>query len=1665
MPIFYLCIIYCSLEGKEMGFNDFWINKNGKNEHLSEAKHGIRKEQLDVEFHNLFDTYDINRNGTLENNELENVFNGLNKFAGADKILDASENKKAGAIFTDIMKIENADFMGFVKSVSNASQDIISSQTTTSKDGGKEITTTYKDGTVETVAYYADGDFKYKKIAKPIGNSQQQSQSDFVVSERASEDVSVRDFVLTHFIETHQAVKDALETMGFLDDIGALINTGAGEVWNSIKNIWNGTSKEYQNFYELVDKFKPSYTKSMQMKKVQDTAQKNPENYFKGEIGRIDTTKGTKFQQITEQYQNAQILQQRLDILNKAVSEIRMFQAKLGATQYSPTQSEGMNPHEHILNVNKLLLEYFNGDEDAVNMILNGATNNADAVIKAINDIKQETEQLNKSVLGGKTFQDIKNDYQEQYKAIYGTDFVPDELTEKVMDAKATGGMVKLAAITAITVLITKSQIMKQMMGAAAGSAELTGAAANMIRTLTARHGATAVQQGIKLAMTSGTLATDVGLTLLNQATSERGVDGQELWESTKGSAKYIYFGSYIGSHFAQAVSRQLGKIGATARMFEGGIKTTTSGIQTTTITGEKLFQNLMKGGNKVLTTGGAFLTDVAAFSALEITTEGQDLLTAGKEQTEMLGKLKIMNHFIECVLGGRVHADMMKAKMDAAIENSGIKNWQIKEIKTPNKNVYEVQLEEGLPPIRFKDANELATAMMERVAEVYEGVKSEVKSKDKSERPVDGFKAPEAEYKPALSTKEEFAQKIEEFFLKNGEEFAVNEEELNFAYESFYKSNAKTFDTILAKNNDGTYKYTMAVFQAIVDCINNNTQGNISKIFVAYDIIKNPEIPYNKDMGISELEYNIIKKMDANRKSCHGDESEYGIDDILEFTTLQQNDIQKNLTLFLVEKGCFSSDICILKRLATIQTQEEANAYRNLIEQIEQIPDKPGMTVNYVTAVDEITTPEIGNLVVEFVKAGYNSYSATSIARIAKFNGVYARLDKILKELKNNSAEAEQELQNLLELDKYDRLSSLEGIGVLESERFNARQLLNLTYSSIPVERIKCRDLLNKYPQMSSVEILRLADCADSEYKIMLDKNLLDKYSVEDAKLLARNYETIKANGLLDIPDLSVNTILEFDVRGKTYVQQFKNEPELSKLGAIGYNNIRAIMRMDDADKAKAIAFIKQIYNNEELKPFLENKILDFFSMNHAAGFDEKIAQQILTTYQLIANKKHLPVEERASIIGLVQRFPAEWVIELSKREFLDSKTMNEILQHKTSQDDFNISCNIIDICHENNIPSTLISNIAIAANKQNYKFLERLCTDKELNFPADKIANTIYYTNSVNIALAERLCTDKELNFPVDNIADILNHIISDNIALAERLCTDKELNFPTEKIAKILHRTKSDNIALAERLCTDKELNFPADKIGAILGATKYNNIELAERLCTDKKLNFPTYEIADIIHYTYPRNISLAERLCTDKELNFPTDRIADILECTNSGNIALAERLCTDKELNFPADKIGAILSATKSDNIALTERLCTDKELNFPVDDISKVLHTINENNLSFASKIITDKSIPHKYIIDVLQYTHNNRVENIESLISNPQMTNWFVRNLDNGLDIPTIVDLSRTQKTLINEQKNVKPSTNKKSTEQKQPKVEEIKSDNIVEAENQLTSFESFP
>lgn len=852
-----------------MDQNEFWLQfSDGSKQKLNSFKHGIRKDQVSSNFYNLFDTYDRNNNQTLEFGELEGVFTSLKKYADTDRILSTAEGKNFQSVFAQhIMDNENVDFHGFIKSVSDATENIFSTTETILPDGGKEIVTIYDDGAKETIGYYSDGAYRYKRfeyeyektVKTYTSNNNPQNSlnqkdfdsglrdvynnyietlktsdlsvrnlesnnklsinipsfedfkeeylinnniienkstkkveiNDFELSERAKSDIDVRKFVFNHYIETQNLTKEALDTMGFLDELGAAINSRAIGTYTDCKNIYNkyfgdGTEEEYNNFYELLQKFSPAhrnkvedskllassligvvqsvvgycsdsdqenkdgdgdYEKSLMLKSHLKTYDVYPEMYFDNferdyaEFFGIDYNSAdiSNFQKTTERYQCATILNHRIKTLDKAIDKIYLYNTQNQMIKYSFDPMAGAaNPIEHLIDADKILLEYFDGDKEAKNMFLEGVIDDPIEKIRLLSDLKEQNENQLKTILDDTSYEALELDYKTQFRETYNTEYEPNELLSTIEDAKMTGSMVKIAAITTISVLLSRSPAVVGMTGAAAGSTEASGMTANLIRSLIAKYtrqlgSETAakqlVQQGIKFAMATNTVATDALFTLFNQVTSERGVNGEELWENTKSAAKYIYFGSYVGGPIANAVSKKIGQVGLTKKLFEGGVKTSQGAIQTTNITGEKLLQNLSKGGNTLLAKGAGFATDVALFTGLEVATEDANLIDAFSEQSEMLGKLKVMNGFIEYMLGAKTHSSINKARWNSAIEKSGVKNWNIKEIKIPTedgkttKNVYEVDVD-GIPIGRYGDLNVLTTSIIEKVSSVYANTK-----------------------------------------------------------------------------------------------------------------------------------------------------------------------------------------------------------------------------------------------------------------------------------------------------------------------------------------------------------------------------------------------------------------------------------------------------------------------------------------------------------------------------------------------------------------------------------------------------------------------------------------------------------------------------------------------------------------------------------------------------------------------------------------------------------------------------------------------------------------------------------------------------------------------------------------------------------------------------
>ena len=1754
-----------------MGFGDFQLNNNGKKEVLQNAKNGVRKEQVDKKFHNLFDAYDINKDGTLETNELNEIFNGLNSFAGDDKVLDTAENQLVQSVFAEKMNLQNADFMGFVKSVSTASADIVSSKETPTADGGKEVVTTYKDGTTETIAYYPDGEYKFKKVdAKTVSTSyyyivgnnlnkkytaqqvedvikdaykhenhaittrsgektteiarlsykdfkkvymsrnnikklmatSESERHDLELSERAKQDVAVRDFVLSHYIETHKAAKEALESMGILDNAGALINAGAGEVWNAIKNKWNGTEEEYQNFYELKDKFAPNNKKLETLQQTQGFVQRNQDEYFKSyetsfqeNFGqKYDLEISTKFQAKAEQYQNAQILKERLNLLKTAMDEVEQYQVDQGLLLHSPATSEGINPASHIVKANELLLQYFGGDQNAVDMILNGAMGDENAkVVQAIKDIYNDTQKMNEAVLGGKSFDEIQDEYKTQYKEMYNTDFVPDDLTEKVMDAKATGSMVKLAAITIISVLITRSPIMAEINGAIAGGAEATGAAANLVKTLVAKYGQNAVAQGIKFAMTSGTLATDVGLTLLNQVTSERGVNGEELWESTKSSAKFIYFGAYVGGPLAQAVSKQFGKIGVAAKMFEGGAKTSNGAVQTTTIAGDKLMQNLMKGGNIVLTKGSAFLTDVAAFTALEVATDGQDVATAGKEQLEFLPKLKIMNGIIEYMLGGKVHAGMVKAKMDAAIEQSGVKNWEIKEIKSPTKSMYEVKIDKDMPPIRFENANDLATAMSEAVAGKYEKLneaKADTKQADKNPNPqgvreqgevrTEGIKKPYiapstvrnnyALSEPLLASEvatETTAPKINNILDKVFDETTIPKTKSRLKEMGFTEEEINSIDFKDA-NVQRTVEVLSTLFKFKSEMKEESSNADIA------------EFLSNKE----ELE-NFLKE-DAKlftAENCEILDKNVIFDDDGDIVKILSgyNNPEKlmNLLPILTQNGkhkVFGSQLQLLgsfldtpEDIAKI-TPEKVDLMYKINDQIEN--KKYGIELDEILNLDNISS-ELAN---DYVKEA-NRFSKYEIENISE-----KTLEETVAKRKAVSDFLEQYPIDLTCKDYRGNLSKLSGGAVYRlSQRTNKAEVQKFVNSLSEEAR-------NNYADYS-----KYVDKGFSAEKL---SNLINEYQKGDfGEIQGDIYELL--DKMLETGSKDYDSMIDL-------INAYKDTRVLSWYGNDKYVQVA---NGDFKGAIKYIELAKELgMNKEHFNYLIANKDADFKTVEACLTYvkENKIDLSNYDDYCLLRDNnwkenfakieylRACKVERLQDMHGYIcndfksnisfDEFKAkfEFVDSYAKNNANDIKRyLNDYMKIKIANSDLSAK-ELEDFCQQTNLTPQEKLDVLAYTNKVTYNFALSLSNNKD--FPVEQIANVLRFIHTGNIEFAEKLCNKKE--FPKEFIPRIINAVSAENLSFAEKICSDIE--FPKEQVANILNVTNSENIVLAEKLCAEKEI--PAEYIADILKQTNIDNLSFATKLCSDREFPYAsTARILRVYDGGSDAVISAAKSGLLQKYpdlLGYKTSMWGNIIkrnlmELPAFKNNAYLIRIYTEAK-NDNIEKLhGALVNDAQANKDLLKSGLddITDADINKVMNskEAVKTIDIIGLGNTEAAFPLMLEEF--EYFTRDVVQLSDKLSAENRELLAQkltpecsekystlNQEIIN-LKKQLNNVVGTENLAKIKglQAQKTKIDEQmKNLKQSDNANTPEAKQQLKEMQKQSKALGAQAQAIYYQ---
>ncbi len=175
---------------------------------------------------------------------------------------------------------------------------------------------------------------------------------------------------------------------------------------------------------------------------------------------------------------------------------------------------------------------------------------------------------------------------------------------------------------------------------------------------------------------------------------------------------------------------------------------------------------------------------------------------------------------------------------------------------------------------------------------------------------------------------------------------------------------------------------------------------------------------------------------------------------------------------------------------------------------------------------------------------------------------------------------------------------------------------------------------------------------------------------------------------------------------------------------------------------------------------------------------------------------------------------------------------------------------------------------------------------------------------------------------------------------------------------------------------------------------------------------------------------------------------------------------LAERLCSDVQAGI-LDKQDCrdIFNSTDKETAHIVKTIYLNRgKYNITPQDVAICARNLNLDNKDLTLDLLDDAEFNKKYLLKVLNYASNkNCTDAVQNMISNPQMKSWFYRNLDNELDMDTIVGLARTQRKLNQEAANPSRKTNTKAevTEAKGSKIEEAKPHDVQDAIDKMVAL----
>ncbi len=595
------------------------------------------------------------------------------------------------------------------------------------KKAGKEGADITFDGVkIPTMGEYTE---LYMRKNKVLENSDTKNidRSETRFSERAKEEI--RKYTAEYLRDTSEKTYNTIQqwdyTNGDLSKISMGITQLLEKGWEEVKGLFTDVNEQdFKTYAKIWTESKDAKEKAeillaaARFENIKETpyAQAHPEmnteysEEFQRATGKeFSYEDGYNFQQTAQKYTEAVGLRQRTEALERGIERVRRLYENERVRRQGFSVSEDNETYRDALM--RVLAEYFNGDKEMAATFIAGYTKDMTSaeeidknLLNLLTDIKKNAEAQYTKLLDGESYEELSERYHKEYREYYGTADNQDRIEELIGEAAGTRGMIKIAGV----------MIFSTLCGAALG----TSAVSNGLKALAEKYGANLVKQGVRLAMTTNTVAADAGIEILDALSSEAGITDrkiEEIIEVEKGAAKYIFFGSYVAGPLAQSVSRKIAEFGKLDKAFSKGVTTTTAEGTTTGVSGEQFLKSMMD-NNKYLGKAGALVTEIGAYAALDIATEEVGIKDALTGSANMMVSLKVLSRILQTLMGGRVNEAVDVAFLNTAMKRAKLDKMQMTETKLADGRVkYGVEFEGK----RYEtdDINDLAALLTTRLA------------------------------------------------------------------------------------------------------------------------------------------------------------------------------------------------------------------------------------------------------------------------------------------------------------------------------------------------------------------------------------------------------------------------------------------------------------------------------------------------------------------------------------------------------------------------------------------------------------------------------------------------------------------------------------------------------------------------------------------------------------------------------------------------------------------------------------------------------------------------------------------------------------------------------------------------------------------------------------